>query len=152
MPWPFAMGPIFIPGSWNMLTTGQRIPVVFTVICRDVEAGKHLAFSCDRPGHRFWINGVLPEGRVLSGIGLEVTSLSPTTLSMGEKAWVHALPDCDFHSSSSVIEVCSGLGGFSKEAARLGLKVLCGVDWNKAWSPLFSALHDGASLVVGDLV
>ena len=68
-----------------------------------------------------------------------------------EHAWVHALPDCEFHSSSSVIEVCSGLGGFSKEAARLGLQVLCGVDCNKAWSPLFSALHKGASLVVGDL-
>ena len=75
----------------------------------------------------------------------------PCALRIDEHAWVHALPDCEFHSSSSVIEVCSGLGGFSKEAARLGLQVLCGVDCNKAWSPLFSALHKGASLVVGDL-
>ena len=112
---------------------------------------KHIVYTSDRPGFKLWIEGDLPNGRVLTGIGFRATCISPPTLVVDHDTWVHALPDCTVEATEQVIEVCAGLGGFSKEAARAGLTVLCGVDMNKAWGPLFAAFHSGAPLVVGDL-
>lgn len=112
---------------------------------------KHIVYTSDRPGFKLWIEGDLPNGRVLTGIGFRATCISPPTLVVDHETWVQALPDCTVAATEQVIEVCSGLGGFSAEAARAGLTVLCGVDMNKAWGPLFANFHSGAPLVVGDL-
>lgn len=145
------MGTLFLPGAWSSVLKGQRISSVLTMVGRDSEGTKHLACSNDREMVKLWLHGKVPEGRVLTGTGLLVTSVCPLALTVDESAWICSVPECTWSATCRLVEVCSGLGGFSREAARAGFSVLCGVDANKVWTTLFRELHDGASFEVGDL-
>ena len=133
------------------LRIGQRASVVLAMICYDPLGLNHLMQSQDRRGYKIWVKGDLPYGTTVTGVELLVTSTSPFRLEVDSAATIFPVPVCDRHALSRVVDLCSGLGGFSCLASRVGFSVMAGVDQNGLWKKLFEGLHEGAVFVAGDL-
>ena len=133
-------------------TKGQRTSLVLSLICYDSQGNWHLLQSQDRRGYKLWVHGSIPHAGTIAGVDLLVTSEWPLHLEVDDASFVTPVPPCDRLSLLRVTDLCSGLGGFSVTAPRLGFTVGAGVDQNERWGPLFSVLHPDASFFCGDLM
>ena len=139
-----------LPG-WGTLIAGQRIPIVFTIICFNSKGSWHLVQSSDRRGMKVWVNGTIPEASVVAGVELLVTSVQPVCLSVDARTVLVPVPLCSPDALLRVVDLRCGMGGFSSTANRLGFSVQAGVDQNGIWKSLFGTLHPEATFICGDL-
>ena len=138
--------------DWSALKVGLRTNMVLNVICHDRDGNKNLVQTADRRGLKLWVMGRLPKSEIVAGVDLLVTSLYPMQLLIDGTSVLVPVPVCDRRSLLQVVELCSGLGGFSSVASRVGFTPRSGVDQNGIWRSLFESLHPGADFVCGDLV
>ena len=138
--------------DWDVLTRGQRISLVLCMVCFDAEGTKHLMQSQDRRDWKVWVSGTLPRANAIVGLDMLVTSEHPLQLEVDAGSYVVPVPTCDREALHQVVDLCSGLGGFSVNAGRLGFTVRAGVDHNGLWKDLFKASHPGATFCCGDLM
>lgn len=137
--------------DWTSLQPGQRVNGVLSVICFDAKGNKHLTQTSDRRCLKAWVMGSIPCVSAIAGVGLLVTSVLPLQLLVDSSSVVVSVPPCDRTSLMQVVELCSGLGGFSSVAPRVGFSVQAGVDQNGRWRSLFESLHQGSTFYCGDL-
>ena len=86
----------------------------------------------DRRGLKVWLTGKVPNDVTIAGVDAPV-------------------PVCERAARFRVVELCSGLSGFSCTALRAGVSVCTGVDQNGLWQKLFESIYPGASFYCGDL-
>ena len=151
MPIPWLVVLLWLAMDLLDLRTGQRASVVLAMICFDPLGMNHLMQSQDRRGYKIWVKGHVPFGTTVTGVDLLVTSTSPFRLEVDATASVFPVPACDRPALTRVVDLCSGLGGFSCLVSRVGFSVIAGVDQNRLWKKLFEGLHEGAVFVAGDL-
>ena len=149
-PWSLVLVVVLVM-DWAF-TKGQRTSLVLSLICYDSQGNWHLLQSQDRRGYKLWVHGSIPHAGTIAGVDLLVTSEWPLHLEVDDASFVTPVPPCDRLSLLRVTDLCSGLGGFSVTAPRLGFTVGAGVDQNERWGPLFSVLHPDASFFCGDLM
>ena len=122
------------------------------MVCRgSSDDGPHLCQSADRRGVKVWIWGPLPIGELVGGVDLQVTSVHPIHLRVTSASYTYAVPVCSRPDLTRVVDLCCGLGGFTHMLDRVGLQLVCGVDQNQRWEPLFTTLHPGAKFLHGDI-
>lgn len=138
--------------DWDHLTKGQRLSLVMCMVCFDAQGTRHLMQSQDRRGLRIWVSGDIPQASAIVGLDLLVTSEHPLQLSVDASSFVMPVPTCDRSALFQVVDLCSGLGGFTVTAGRLGFSVKAGVDQNPLWKSLFEDSHPGATFCCGDLM
>ena len=134
------------------LVVGQRTCCVMSIICVDSEGMRHLAQSNDRRGTKIWVKGHIPIGATVTGVDLLVTSVNPVEVEVDSKSFLVPVPTCDRNDLLRVLDLCSGLGGFSYAAVKAGFSVRAGVDQNGLWRKLFESIHEGVHFIAGDLV
>lgn len=127
--------------------------MVFSLVCcEEGVTPKYMAYTLDRRGIKVWITGRLPTGNVISGLDLVVTAVYPLHLVVDNDSVLFAVPLCQKHDLYQVLDFCAGLGGLTVSLSSLGFRVVAAVDENKAWTPLYRALHgDDIPYYVGDM-
>ena len=141
-----------VPTDWGQLTLDGSIQGFFSMVCRgSSDDGPHLCQSADRRGVKVWIWGPLPIGELVGRVDLQVTSVHPIHLRVTSASYTYAVPVCSRPDLTRVVDLCCGLGGFTHMLDRVGLQLVCGVDQNQRWEPLFTTLHPGAKFLHGDI-
>lgn len=108
--------------------------------------------TSDRRGLKVWVRGKLPMEGTMVGVDLLVTSLTPMQLEVDKDTKVFPVPVCSRSDLTKVIDLCSGMGGFTAVIDRIGFHAKAGVDQNGIWRSLYQSLHEGATFHVGDLM
>ena len=111
-------------------------------VCSADDGSKHVFRVALADGKLMKVMGTLPcSADTMTFLDAKVDSVVPFTVQVSEMTQVFAIHPACYSNATSLVELCSGIGCSTMEAARVGFSLRAAVDQNARWKQIFDECH-----------